>query len=332
MIKVTHFNRKHKDIGSIENLFRTVRKFMLSDIEISLYIPKYRSQGLYNRLFITIQAYFNQADVNHILGDIHFVALLMQKNKTILTIHDCVALSTSRGLKHQALKLFWFTLPAKKVKYITVISEKTKIELLSYISFPKENIFIIPNCISDAFSYVEQKKIDKIKPRILQIGTKKNKNLIRVCEALQGMNCVLDIIGKLSDEQLQALKDNKIEYENSFDIDENKLINKYIESDVIAFISTYEGFGMPILEAQTVGRAIVTSNISPMTEVGKNGACYVDPYDIDDIRTGFKKVIVNDIYRENIVKQGRLNAQKYKPQEIAKMYAKLYKKVYEEVN
>lgn len=332
MIKVTHFNRKHKDTGSIENLFRTIRKFMPSEIDISLFIPKYRSQGLYKRMFITIQAYFNQADVNHILGDIHFVALLMQKTKTILTIHDCVALSTSQGLKHEILKLFWFTLPTRRVKYITVISEKTKQELLSYISFPEEKIFVIPNCISDNFYYVKQEYFNKVKPRILQIGTKDNKNLIRICKALNGINCVLDIVGKLSDEQLKVLRDNKIEYENSFNIAEEELIKKYAQSDIIAFISTYEGFGMPILEAQTIGRAVVTSNISPMTEVGKDGVCYVNPYDIDDIKNGFQKVITDDVYRSNMIKSGGENALKYKPPKIANMYADLYKKVYEEEN
>ena len=332
MIKVTHFNRKHKETGSIENLFRTIRKFMPSDIDISLFIPSYRSQGLYKRLYIIIQSYFNQADVNHITGDIHFVSYLMKKKKTILTIHDCVALSKSRGLKHKVLKLFWFTLAVKKVKYITVISEKTKKELLEYISFPEDKIFVIPNCISDNFHYVEQEYFNKVKPRILQIGTKDNKNLIRICKALKGENCILDIVGKLSEEQLKALVDNNIEHENSFDIGEDELIKKYTQSDIIAFVSTYEGFGMPILEAQTIGRAILTSNISPMLEVGKDGACYVNPYNINDIRGGFKKIISDDVYRSNLIKSGVENSLKYKPQEIANMYADLYKKVYEEEN
>jgi len=104
MIKVTHFNRKHKETGSIENLFRTIRKFMPSGIDVSLFIPRYRSQGLYKRLYIIVQSCFHQADVNHITGDIHFVSYLMKKKKTILTIHDCVALIFTYGFQKNKFK------------------------------------------------------------------------------------------------------------------------------------------------------------------------------------------------------------------------------------
>ena len=331
MIKVTHFNRKHKETGSIENLFRTIRKFMPPNIDVTLFIPKYKSQGFYKRLYIIFQSYFHQGDINHITGDIHFISYLLKKKGTILTIHDCVALSLSKDLKHKILKFFWFTLPAKRVEYITVISEKTKYELLKYISFPEDKIFVIPNCISDNYHHIEQKNFNKIKPRILQIGTKDNKNLIRICRALKGESCILDIVGKLSNKQLKTLAENSIEYENSFDINEEELINKYAHSDIIAFISTYEGFGMPILEAQTIGRAILTSNISPMLEVGGDGAFYANPYDVDDIRDGFKIIISDDINRNKIIRSGIKNAQKYKPQEISNMYANLYKKVYKDL-
>jgi glycosyltransferase involved in cell wall biosynthesis len=277
-----------------------------------------------------MESFFNQGDVNHITGDIHFATLLLKKRKTILTVHDCVSVIRSTGLKRAVLKLFWFTLPLKKVQYVTVISEKTKEELLSLVSFPEERIFVIPDCISDQFKYVEKKKFNKRKPRILQIGTKTNKNLIRVCEALKDIPCVLDIVGKLSDEQLDTLHKNNIEYENSMNISEEALIQKYVDADIVAFVSTYEGFGMPTLEAQTVGRAVLTSNISPMLEVAGNGACFVDPLSVENIRLGFLKTIEDVGFREKIIQEGLANSKNYNPRLIAKMYADLYKKVYNE--
>lgn len=329
-MNVVQFNRKRPSLGSIEILFSTIRKFMPKSINIEVFVPHYESRGLFKRLFIIIESFLNQGDVNHITGDIHFVSLLLKKRKTILTVHDCVSVVHSTGLKRAILKFFWFTLPLKRVQYVTVISEKTKAELLSLVDFPNERIFVIPDCISDHFNYVEQKIFNKEKPRILQVGTKTNKNLIRVCEALNNIPCVLDIVGKLSNEQLVALEKNGIEYENSVNISEEDLIKKYIDADIVAFISTYEGFGMPILEAQTIGRAVLTSNISPMIEVAGEGTCFVNPLDVKEIKDSFLKIINDDDFRNNIIKKGLNNAKKYNPSNIAISYANLYRKVEKE--
>jgi glycosyltransferase involved in cell wall biosynthesis len=328
-MKVMQFSRKRPTPGSIEILFSTIRKFLPNSIEVENFIPSYESQGLFKRLYIIGESFFNQADVNHITGDIHFVSLLLNKKNTILTVHDAVSVVRSKGIKRAILKFFWFTLPLKKVKFVTVISEKTKYELLELVNFPENRIFVIPDCISDKFKHIEQVNFNKAKPRILQIGTKNNKNIIRVCEALKGIPCVLDIVGKLSNEQLDALQRNHIDYEVSVNISEEKLIRKYIDADIVAFVSTYEGFGMPTLEAQTVGRAVLTSNISPMIEVAGEGACLVDPLNVDDIHKGFKKLIVDDEYRKTVINEGLMNCKKYDPQLIAKEYAKLYTKIYQ---
>lgn len=329
-MKIIQFNRKRSTPGSIEILFCTIRKYMTDLVDVKVFIPSYESQGFFKRLVIIFESFIHQGDVNHITGDIHFASFLLNKKKTILTIHDCVSVIHSNGLKRTILKFFWFTLPLKRVQYVTVISEKTKDELLSLVDFPEERIFVIPDCISDQFKYVEKKEFSQEKPRILQIGTKTNKNLIRVCEALKGIPCVLDIVGKLSEEQLDALKKNDIKYENSMNISEEDLINKYINADIVAFVSTYEGFGMPTLEAQTVGRPVLTSNISPMKEVaGVDGACFVDPYDVEDIRNGLKKLIEDESFRIKIINQGLENIKKYDPLHIAGMYSSLYKRVSE---
>ena len=326
-MKVIQFNRKRATPGSIEILFGTIRKYMTNLVDVEVFVPKYESQGLFKRVAIVIESFFNQGDVNHITGDIHFASFLLNKKKTILTVHDCVSVIHSKGLKRAVLKLFWFALPLKRVQYVTVISEKTKDELLSLVDFPEDRIFVIPDCISDQFKYVEQKKFNKEKPRILQIGTKTNKNLVRVCEALKDISCVLDIVGKLSSEQQEALEQNNIEYEVSINISEEALIQKYIDADIVAFVSTYEGFGMPTLEAQTVGRSVLTSNISPMIEVAGKGACLVDPFSIEEIRRGFLKIINEEDFRNSIIHQGLENVKEYDPSNVANMYAYLYIKV-----
>lgn len=326
-MKVIYFERKRAKAGSMEILFSTIRKFLPESIVSEIFVPSVESKGVLKRLYIVIESLFHQGDVNHITGDIHFAALLLKRERTILTIHDCVSVIHSHGLKKELLKFFWYTLPLKKVRFVTVVSEKTKSELLTLADFPQERIFLIPDCASDRFVPVEKKEFNARKPRILQVGTRSNKNLVRVCEALKNIPCLLDIVGEMTSEQKTALQYNGIEFENTFDISEDTLLEKYINADIVSFVSTYEGFGMPILEAQSVGRALLTSALSPMTEVAGEGACLVDPFDPADIRKGFVKIIDDAEYRNRIIGAGIENVKKYRPQKIADMYVALYNKI-----
>ena len=54
---------------------------------------------------------------------------------------------------------------------------------------------------------------------------------------------------------------------------------------------------MPIVEAQNVGRPVVTSNCASMPEVAGDGAALVDPYSVASIRAGFQQIIENEAYR-----------------------------------
>jgi hypothetical protein len=190
MLEVVHFQRKRRGSGnhSIESIFKTVRDACPNDINITLQIPKFVSSGLIPRIYITIAALFQQKDVNHITGDIHFINLFQSKKKNILTIHDCGILKRSSGIKHRILKLFWFTLPAKKAHYITTNSNFTKQDLLTYINFPSQKIIPIYVMASPLYKFYP-KTFNKDKPTILQLGTAINKNIHRVAQALNGINC-----------------------------------------------------------------------------------------------------------------------------------------------
>jgi glycosyltransferase involved in cell wall biosynthesis len=101
----------------------------------------------------------------------------------------------------------------------------------------------------------------------------------------------------------------------------------YIDCDLLAFASTYEGFGLPILEAQLTGRPVLTSNLSPMKEVAGTGAVLVDPYDLQSIRLGLLKIIQDSELRGRIVEAGFENVQRFNPDAVAKKYTALYEEL-----
>ena len=123
------------------------------------------------------------------------------------------------------------------------------------------------------------------RPRLLQIGTTENKNVERVAEAIAGLKCELVVIGRLSDGQRAALECNAVRFENRFDLGREQLVEEYQSCDLLVFVSTYEGFGLPIVEANAVGRPVVTSDLESMSEVAGGSACLVDPFDAMSIRS-----------------------------------------------
>lgn len=326
VIKVVFFQRRPLPIHkSIEAIFDDVRSRMPSCVHCVTKVFSVYSQGLLPRLRIMYEAFRSQGDINHITGDIHFAAIWLRRSKTMLTVHDCGMLASS-GLKYRLLKYFWFTLPLKRTALLTAVSEATRQEILKHVAYPPEKIHVIPVAISPGFRFVP-KPFHRAKPVILQVGVTQNKNIPRLMEALRGIPCQLVIIGVLPQEIREQLNASGISYTNRFNLTQAELVEQYVQCDLLAFVSTYEGFGMPIVEANATGRPVITSNLLSMPEVAGGSACLIDPYDTQQIRDGLLKIIHDDGYRSILVEKGLENARRFDAQFIATRYLHLYKQL-----
>lgn len=328
-INVSQFQRKRRKSGnhSIENYFETIRTLQPKDINIEKKVFSYESLGLVNRLLIAFEAYKNRAQINHITGDIHFANFLLPQKNTVLTIHDCGILKRRKGLRQKLLKYFWFTYPAKKSCLITVNSTATKQDLLKYINYPENKIKVINIFIPDVHTYTP-KQFNTQKPVILQIGTAPNKNIPKIAESLKDINCKYIILGELDIDASNALNKYKIDFENiSTSISNEEVAELYRQCDIVSFASTFEGFGMPIAEANATGRVVVTGNTSSMPEVAANAAILVNPFDAASIREGFLKAINDDNYRNELIENGLQNAKRFNKHTIANEYFNIYRQI-----
>ena len=328
-IKVVFFNRKPRALGnfSIEMYFQLIQNYLSTEFEVVNKVMPYESNGLLNRFGNAMYCFFNQGDVNHITGDIHYAAAFLKKSKTVLTIHDCGMLHETNGMKHQLMKLLWFTMPVKKAKIITVNSNATKKDLLHFVDCKPEKIEVVTICISPEFKK-EPKVFNSENPRILQIGTAQNKNLKRLLPALKEIQCTLVIIGKIDAETAALVAQNNITLElHDRRLSDEEVREEYKKCDILSLVSTLEGFGMPIVEANAVGRVCITGNTTSMPEIAGTAAHIVDPFDVKQIRDGFKLIIQNAEYRESLIQNGFANASRFSAESLAKQYASAYRLV-----
>jgi glycosyltransferase involved in cell wall biosynthesis len=268
------------------------------------------------------------ADIYHVTGQIHYIALRLPSDKTVLTIHDLGFLHTRKGLRRFVLKKLFLDWPLKKLKFITAVSQKTKDEIIAYTDCSSDKIHVIENPLSEIFIPPEQiKPFDKSCPVILQIGATPNKNVSKLIEAIVGLSCKLVLVGRVDDELKLLLQKNKIDFEIKERLNQEGIVDEYNAADIVTFCSTYEGFGLPVIEAQTMCKCVVTSNISPMKDVAGGSAVLVDPNNAVDIRRGISELIENDELREKLIRDGLENIKRFDSKKIGKMYENYYSTV-----
>ena len=328
-IKVHHFQRKQRASGnfSLEFIFEDVRRQLMSKVDFKVIYARYYSNGFIKRILNILQAASCGGPVNHITGDIHYINYFLPTKRNILTVLDCGPMKQGSVVKRMVFKWIWLKIPVLKSTFITAISEATRQDILSYTNCHPEKVIVIPVAVSEAFKPAP-KEFPTTTPVLLQIGTAYNKNLERLIRAIRGMDYKLVIIGALHENQRMLLDENKIRFENKFNLDQKQIIDEYVNCDIVTFASTFEGFGMPIVEANCVERPVIAGNNSSMPEVGGNAAYYVDAESEEEIRNAIIRITEDSTLRETLIRNGRINRARFSNKVIAEMYHSLYQQIW----
>jgi glycosyltransferase involved in cell wall biosynthesis len=265
------------------------------------------------------------ADIFHITGQVHYIALTLPPKATVLTIHDLAFLQNGgSGIKKYVAKKLFLDLPVRRLNFITTVSKATRQAILDNTNCHPEKIRVIENPVQEHYINSEPKEFNKECPTILQVGITENKNIFRLIGALKNIDCRLKIVGNKTNELVSALNESKIDYEFVLGLTDLEMREAYRTADIVTFCSTYEGFGLPIIESQAMMTPVLTSNISPMKEVAGGGAVLVDPFDVESIRTGILKIINDKGLRIQLIDVGSQNVKKYQPAAITRKYEELY--------
>lgn len=324
-VNVTFFFRKPRpQYHSIERVFGLIMRYLPDEVVPTTYWLKSGDTGVFSRLKALMEVWRNRNQINHITGDISFVALALPRKGLVVTFHDLESLERGNKLLNHLLKFFWVVLPARRAEVITVISRHTKELVAQWAGVEHDKIVVIPNPLPQGFEFQPKEEMPDV-PLILTVGTKPNKNLEGIVNAVAQIKCRLLIVGRMSAQQVELLKEKAVDYDNLTGATDAQIVDAYRRCDLLCFPSFFEGFGMPIIEAQATGRPVITSNYGAMKEVAGEGALLVDPHDVKAIHSAIQKVITEPQTRTRLVTAGLHNVKTHDPKEIAMRYTDIYR-------
>ena len=108
-------------------------------------------------------------------------------------------------------------------------------------------------------------------------------------------------------------------------VSEDELVWLYSNAYMFMYPSFFEGFGLPILEAMSVGNAVICSNTTSMPEVGGDAVEYCNPYNLESMVNSIEKVVVNETYRNELKRKSVNQAAKFSYEKAAKELMEIYK-------
>lgn len=259
----------------------------------------------------------------------------------IMTIHDLIPLINKNW--HNSLYEF-FDGPMRKaacsVNKIIACSENTKKDIVYYYGIKPEKINVIywgmeKTIISEETIISERVKQISHEDYLLTVGNLvKYKNLnqlinsfIRLKERKQDRNLKLVVVGRKAWEADNINDDICKDIIYTDYVNDRELECLYENAHAFAYISLYEGFGLPILEAMSRGKAVITSETSSMPEVGGKAVEYCNPYDMESIIDAMEKVVYNESYRRELEVEAKLRASQFSYKKTAREILNIYKGV-----
>lgn len=208
---------------------------------------------------------------------------------------------------------------------IIVPSYATKNDLMN-LGFGEEKIVVIPEAVDPDLKKPTEKEVLSIKKRyritgkyLLAVGANPRKNVERIISAFERLRSEssykLVVVGEV---KKHTPVRNVIFLGHIPSPDLSKI---YCGSEALIYPSLYEGFGLPVIEAYHLGVPVLTSNTGSLNEVGSDASIVVDPYSVDAITNGLKKLLSK---RDEYIRKGKEAVKKYSWTQTARKTLELY--------
>jgi glycosyltransferase involved in cell wall biosynthesis len=265
---------------------------------------------------------------------------LLPKNRTIVTFHDLAY----TDFKPSSLESFSWKLYAKKTDMIAVrscghiisVSSQTKEDLVEKLGVPESKISVVPLCIDKHFKPMKSQQRDFFVIGYLGalVGRKKIDYLIESIRILKEkhpqIECRLVICGIGPEYEnlirlAHYLKLKDVAFTGF--IPEDLIVKAYNTFDVFVFPSKHEGFGLPILEAQSCGVPVIVRKEARIpTEVKR---CTIQCNDKVDLANKIFNLLTNDDLYQKISQKGLVYARQFSLEKFIEKTMEVYEKCFQ---
>ncbi|MFN8295714.1 MAG: glycosyltransferase family 1 protein [Chitinophagales bacterium] len=247
----------------------------------------------------------------------------------IITIHDLGFEHFPKHVPFLVRKYYQYFTPkfCKKATKILAVSEFTKQDIVAHYGIDEKKIEITYNGFEIDLNTINESDntLNEFKrpPYFIFVGAvHPRKNVLGLLKAFElfktnsSANHMLLIIGRkawMNDELEQFL--NQMKFKDSIlwlsNVDRKEVLQLMQNAFALVYPSFFEGFGIPIIEAMSLGVPVITSNISSMPEVAGNAGILVNPVNITDIANAMHSLVENEALRTDLIAKGKIRAQDF---------------------
>ncbi len=276
-----------------------------------------------------------------------FIAPLISACPTVITIHDLSFIRLPH-LFRPANRLYLTVmtrLSARRARRLIAVSAHAASESVHLLGVPMERIDVITHGVDPAFRPLPKHEVEAFRQQrglperfVLCVGTlEPRKNHTRLVEALariyDGESKLVLVGGKgwLYDKLFARVEALGLSDAVVFPgyVTNEELPLWYNAATAFAYPSLYEGFGMPILEAQACGTPVMTSNVPPLPEAAGDAALMADPYDVEALATNLDRLLTDRSLRSELRERGLAHARQFTWMRTAQETARAYRRALE---
>ncbi len=239
----------------------------------------------------------------------------------VVTFHDLAVLRHPETFNRWTRAYSRLALPrvAKAARRLIAVSEFTKRELIELLDVPEEKVRVIPNAVGPPFEAQGEAAAGDY---VLAVSTlEPRKNLPRLLEAyrrarLNGLDLLVAGAAGWGGVRVEG---DGIRWLG--EVHDDELARLYRGARCVAYVSLYEGFGLPVLEAMACGAPVVAGRNDASEELAANAAVLVDPLDPDAIAAGMAEAVDR---RDELRQLGLERARAFDWREVARATLEVY--------
>jgi glycosyltransferase involved in cell wall biosynthesis len=240
----------------------------------------------------------------------------------VVTFHDLAVLRHPQTFNRWTRTYSRLALPrvARAARRLIAVSEFTRRELLELLEVPEEKVRVVRNAVGPPFAAEGEAAAGDY---VLAVSTlEPRKNLPRLVDAFQRANldgCRLLVAGAQGWGSVR-LDGDRVRWLG--EVGDEELARLYRGARCVAYVSFYEGFGLPVLEAMACGAPVVAARTPAAEEVAGSAAVLVDPLDSEAIAAGLAEAVDR---REELRAQGLERARAFSWADAARATVEVYR-------